>query len=85
MRWGKAVLAAWACTQLACGTGTLQEREHRFPCHPIQEHGSAQAGLWCVVMSFVRAAQAGADTGLECLNLVNGTGRGEQCSPFLAS
>lgn len=44
---GKAALDARAplfqCTQVACGTGTVWEREDGFPCHHhVLERGSAQ-------------------------------------------
>lgn len=90
---GKAALAAWAslprCTQVACRTGTVGEREHRFPCHHVLEHGSAQAWLWRAgwVLSGLCKLELVASLWHQpvCLNPVSGTGRRGQCSPLLSS
>lgn len=76
--WGEAFLAAWVSLFGALSWSVSQalsrDREHRLLCYHVLEHGSAQPGLWCVVMSFVRAVQAGADTSPVSLGPVNGLG-----------
>lgn len=73
--WGEAALAAWVSLfgALSCPVrqGLSREREHRFPRYHILECGSAQSGLCCVVMSYVRA-----DTSPVSLNPVTGLGEG---------